>query len=165
MCFLAFASAVFCITSLFAACVFFFSRSSFFACTTIRFCTVFRVVFVFFHFLLFLCLQPFFCCAFGSCILSGPSRPPYYPTNLYFFMCDMCNDDDRTMLNWTPGDVSLHQDELKLALKQGTTLLGCIKEQASRLEEHQLSPDELENQITVERWGALVPQFVLHFDL
>ncbi|XP_075875289.1 guanine nucleotide exchange factor DBS isoform X3 [Nelusetta ayraudi] len=43
------------------------------------------------------------------------------------------------------------KDELKLALKQGTTLLGCIKEQASRSEEHQLSPDELENQTTVER--------------
>lgn len=63
------------------------------------------------------------------------------------------------------GDVSLHQDELKLALKQGTTLLGCIKEQASRSEEHQLSPDELENQTTVERWEAVAPQCVLHFDL
>lgn len=47
--------------------------------------------------------------------------------------------------------VSRHQDELKLALKQGTTLLGCIREQASRSEEHQLSPDEVENQTTVER--------------
>lgn len=45
----------------------------------------------------------------------------------------------------------MHQDELKLALKQGTTLLGCIKEQASKSEDHKLNPDELENQTTVER--------------
>ncbi|KAM9849048.1 guanine nucleotide exchange factor DBS [Aulostomus maculatus] len=43
------------------------------------------------------------------------------------------------------------KDELKLALKQGTTLLGCIKEQAAKTETHKLSPDELENQTTVER--------------
>lgn len=70
--------------------------------------------------------------------------------NLCFFVCEH-DDDNRMMLSSSPGDVYLHQDELKLALKQGTTLLGCIKEQASRSEEHQLSPDELENQTTVER--------------
>lgn len=43
------------------------------------------------------------------------------------------------------------KDELKLALKQGTTLFGCIKEQAAKSENHQLNPDELENQTTVER--------------
>ncbi|XP_068449288.1 guanine nucleotide exchange factor DBS isoform X2 [Clinocottus analis] len=43
------------------------------------------------------------------------------------------------------------KDELKLALKQGTTLLGCIKEQAAKSENHSLNPDETENQTTVER--------------
>lgn len=47
--------------------------------------------------------------------------------------------------------VSPNQDELKLALKQGTTLLGCIKEQAAKSENHKLNPDEMENQTTVER--------------
>ncbi|KAG7272235.1 hypothetical protein CRUP_009937 [Coryphaenoides rupestris] len=40
---------------------------------------------------------------------------------------------------------------LKLALKQGTTLLGCIKEQSDRSESHKLNPDEIENHTTVER--------------
>ncbi|XP_064865135.1 guanine nucleotide exchange factor DBS-like isoform X3 [Oncorhynchus nerka] len=43
------------------------------------------------------------------------------------------------------------KDELKLAVQQGTTLLGCIKEQAAKSENHKLSPDEMENQTTVER--------------
>uniref|UniRef100_A0A7N6BD14 MCF.2 cell line derived transforming sequence-like 2 n=1 Tax=Anabas testudineus TaxID=64144 RepID=A0A7N6BD14_ANATE len=43
------------------------------------------------------------------------------------------------------------KDELKLALKQGTTLLGCIKEQAAKSENHKLNPDEMENLTTVER--------------
>nr|XP_029135628.1 guanine nucleotide exchange factor DBS-like isoform X3 [Labrus bergylta] len=43
------------------------------------------------------------------------------------------------------------KDELRLALKQGTTLLGCIKEQAAKSENHKLNPDEMENQTTVER--------------
>lgn len=47
--------------------------------------------------------------------------------------------------------MSVHQDELKLALKQGTTLLGCIKEQAAKSEDHKLNPDEMDNQTTVER--------------
>ncbi|KAM8873805.1 guanine nucleotide exchange factor DBS isoform 15-T17 [Spinachia spinachia] len=43
------------------------------------------------------------------------------------------------------------QGELELALKQGTTLLGCIKEQAAKSENHKLNPDEMENQTTVGR--------------
>ncbi|KAM9480412.1 guanine nucleotide exchange factor DBS isoform 14-T14 [Salvelinus alpinus] len=43
------------------------------------------------------------------------------------------------------------KDELKLAVQQGTTLLGCIKEQAAKSENHKLNPDEMENQTTVER--------------
>uniref|UniRef100_A0A4W5Q9C8 MCF.2 cell line derived transforming sequence-like 2 n=1 Tax=Hucho hucho TaxID=62062 RepID=A0A4W5Q9C8_9TELE len=43
------------------------------------------------------------------------------------------------------------KDELKLAMQQGTTLLGCIKEQAAKSENHKLNPDEMENQTTVER--------------
>lgn len=59
------------------------------------------------------------------------------------------------------GDVNVfvcfyvHQEELKLGLKQGTTLLSCIREQAAKSQNHKLSPDEMENQTTVER---LVPQ-------
>lgn len=43
------------------------------------------------------------------------------------------------------------QDELKLAVKQGNTLLSCIKDQAIKSENHILNPDEIENQTTVER--------------
>uniref|UniRef100_A0A8C1M1P7 MCF.2 cell line derived transforming sequence-like 2 n=1 Tax=Cyprinus carpio TaxID=7962 RepID=A0A8C1M1P7_CYPCA len=43
------------------------------------------------------------------------------------------------------------QDELKLAIKQGNTLLSCIKDQASKTESHILNPDEVENQTTAER--------------
>ncbi|XP_062869352.1 guanine nucleotide exchange factor DBS isoform X2 [Trichomycterus rosablanca] len=43
------------------------------------------------------------------------------------------------------------KDELRLALKQGTTLLTCIKDQASKSENHKLNSDEMENQNTVER--------------
>ncbi|XP_041704852.1 guanine nucleotide exchange factor DBS isoform X2 [Coregonus clupeaformis] len=43
------------------------------------------------------------------------------------------------------------RDEQKLAMKQGTTLLGCIKEQAAKSENHKLNPDEMENHTTVER--------------
>ncbi|XP_077059120.1 guanine nucleotide exchange factor DBS isoform X6 [Siphateles boraxobius] len=43
------------------------------------------------------------------------------------------------------------KEELKLAVKQGHTLLSCIKDQASRTESHILNPDEVENQTTVER--------------
>ncbi|XP_031430908.1 guanine nucleotide exchange factor DBS isoform X3 [Clupea harengus] len=43
------------------------------------------------------------------------------------------------------------KDELKLSMKQGTTLLSCIKEQASKSESHKLNPDETDNLTTVER--------------
>ncbi|XP_073681622.1 probable guanine nucleotide exchange factor MCF2L2 [Garra rufa] len=43
------------------------------------------------------------------------------------------------------------KDELKLAIKQGHTLLSCIKDQASKTESRVLNPDEVENQTTVER--------------
>ena len=48
--------------------------------------------------------------------------------------------------------VCAHQEELQLALKQGTTLLSCIREQAARCDKPTPSPDELENQTTVERF-------------
>uniref|UniRef100_A0A3Q4AXP5 Uncharacterized protein n=1 Tax=Mola mola TaxID=94237 RepID=A0A3Q4AXP5_MOLML len=47
------------------------------------------------------------------------------------------------------------KDELKLALKQGTTLLGCIKEQAAKSENHKLNPDDMENLTTVELLAQL----------
>lgn len=43
------------------------------------------------------------------------------------------------------------QDELKLAVKQGATLLTCIREPVTRSANSKLSPDELENVATVER--------------
>ncbi|XP_065097644.1 guanine nucleotide exchange factor DBS isoform X2 [Paramisgurnus dabryanus] len=43
------------------------------------------------------------------------------------------------------------KDELQLAVKQGHTLLSCIKDQANKTENHVLNPDEIENQTTVER--------------
>lgn len=59
--------------------------------------------------------------------------------------------------------VSLNQDELKLALKQGTTLFGCIKEQAAKSETRELNPDEMENQTTVERWHG--KKFIISVNL
>uniref|UniRef100_A0A8C5T5G2 MCF.2 cell line derived transforming sequence-like 2 n=1 Tax=Malurus cyaneus samueli TaxID=2593467 RepID=A0A8C5T5G2_9PASS len=43
------------------------------------------------------------------------------------------------------------KDELKLAVKQGATLLTCIREPVTRSANSKLSPDELENVATVER--------------
>ncbi|KAM4574203.1 guanine nucleotide exchange factor DBS isoform 2-T2 [Fundulus diaphanus] len=43
------------------------------------------------------------------------------------------------------------KDELKLALRQGSTLFTCIKDQAAKSDDHKLNPDEMENQTTVER--------------
>ncbi|XP_036371660.1 guanine nucleotide exchange factor DBS isoform X3 [Megalops cyprinoides] len=43
------------------------------------------------------------------------------------------------------------KDELRLAMKQGTTLLSCIKEQAAKNVTYKLNPDEAENLTTVER--------------
>lgn len=48
---------------------------------------------------------------------------------------------------------SVLQSELKLAMKQGTTLFSCIKDQANKAENHPLNPDEMENLTTVERWA------------
>uniref|UniRef100_U3IK52 MCF.2 cell line derived transforming sequence-like 2 n=1 Tax=Anas platyrhynchos platyrhynchos TaxID=8840 RepID=U3IK52_ANAPP len=54
-----------------------------------------------------------------------------------------------------PNDVQcteeLLSDELKLAVKQGATLLTCIREPVTRSANSKLSPDELENVATVER--------------
>lgn len=50
-----------------------------------------------------------------------------------------------------PVCVCVLQDELKLALKQGNTLLTCIRHQAAKSENQPLNPDEKENQTTVER--------------
>uniref|UniRef100_A0A3B1KKC4 MCF.2 cell line derived transforming sequence-like 2 n=1 Tax=Astyanax mexicanus TaxID=7994 RepID=A0A3B1KKC4_ASTMX len=47
------------------------------------------------------------------------------------------------------------KDELKLALKQGSTLLSCIKDLANKTENHKLNPDETENQTTVELLAQL----------
>uniref|UniRef100_A0A8D0LA13 MCF.2 cell line derived transforming sequence-like 2 n=1 Tax=Sphenodon punctatus TaxID=8508 RepID=A0A8D0LA13_SPHPU len=44
------------------------------------------------------------------------------------------------------------KDELRLAVKQGATLLTCIREPVTRSANSKLSPDELENVATVERW-------------
>nr|XP_033813478.1 probable guanine nucleotide exchange factor MCF2L2 [Geotrypetes seraphini] len=46
------------------------------------------------------------------------------------------------------------KDELKLAITQGSTLLSCIKDPASRNPNYKLNPDELENVATVERLMA-----------
>ncbi|MGH0151021.1 UNVERIFIED_CONTAM: hypothetical protein FKN15_073919 [Acipenser sinensis] len=43
------------------------------------------------------------------------------------------------------------RDELQLALKQGTTILSCIKERAIKNTSYKLNHDELENVATVER--------------
>lgn len=67
----------------------------------------------------------------------------------YTHMLVSCFTDDINIIS-NPS-VSLNQDELKLGLKQGTTLLGCIKEQAAKSENHKPNPDEMENQTTVER--------------
>lgn len=66
----------------------------------------------------------------------------------YTYTLVSCFADNNVISN---ASLSLNQDELKLALKQGTTLLGCIKEQTPKSENHKLNPDEMENQITVER--------------
>ncbi|XP_017159919.1 guanine nucleotide exchange factor DBS isoform X3 [Poecilia reticulata] len=43
------------------------------------------------------------------------------------------------------------KEEMKLALRQGSTLFTCIKDQTAKSENHKLKPDEMENQTTVER--------------
>lgn len=48
--------------------------------------------------------------------------------------------------------IFLFQDDLKLAVQQGGTLLSCIKEPVSKDPNCKLTPDELENMATVERF-------------
>jgi len=64
-----------------------------------------------------------------------------YVSQLY---CDLCS-----VLQF--GLFFVPQDELKLAVKQGATLLTCIREPVTRSANSKLSPDELENVATVER--------------
>lgn len=58
----------------------------------------------------------------------------------------------------------LFQDELKLAMRQGNTLLSCIKDQSNKTENHKLNPDEMENQTTVERLVVPVMLYLLGHD-
>ncbi|XP_053160917.1 probable guanine nucleotide exchange factor MCF2L2 isoform X3 [Hemicordylus capensis] len=56
------------------------------------------------------------------------------------------------------------KDELKLAVKQGATLLTCIREPVTRSATSKLSPDELENVATVERLLAQLDETERAFD-
>uniref|UniRef100_A0A7M4EVS2 MCF.2 cell line derived transforming sequence-like 2 n=1 Tax=Crocodylus porosus TaxID=8502 RepID=A0A7M4EVS2_CROPO len=56
------------------------------------------------------------------------------------------------------------KDELKLAVKQGATLLTCIREPVTRSATSKLSPDELENVATVERLLAQLDETEKAFD-
>ncbi|XP_035189932.1 probable guanine nucleotide exchange factor MCF2L2 isoform X7 [Oxyura jamaicensis] len=56
------------------------------------------------------------------------------------------------------------KDELKLAVKQGATLLTCIREPVTRSANSKLSPDELENVATVERLLAQLDETEKAFD-
>ncbi|TFJ99216.1 putative guanine nucleotide exchange factor MCF2L2 [Platysternon megacephalum] len=56
------------------------------------------------------------------------------------------------------------RDELKLAVKQGATLLTCIREPVTRSSASKLSPDELENVATVERLLAQLDETEKAFD-
>ncbi|XP_034636427.1 probable guanine nucleotide exchange factor MCF2L2 [Trachemys scripta elegans] len=56
------------------------------------------------------------------------------------------------------------KDELKLAVKQGATLLTCIREPVTRSSASKLSPDELENVATVERLLAQLDETEKAFD-
>uniref|UniRef100_A0A8C0IT82 MCF.2 cell line derived transforming sequence-like 2 n=1 Tax=Chelonoidis abingdonii TaxID=106734 RepID=A0A8C0IT82_CHEAB len=56
------------------------------------------------------------------------------------------------------------KDELKLAVKQGATLLTCIREPVTRSSTSKLSPDELENVATVERLLAQLDETEKAFD-
>ncbi|NXG64401.1 MCF2L factor, partial [Hemiprocne comata] len=61
-------------------------------------------------------------------------------------------------------DHSKLKDELKLAVKQGATLLTCIREPVTRSANSKLSPDELENVATVERLLAQLDETEKAFD-
>uniref|UniRef100_A0A672UQU2 MCF.2 cell line derived transforming sequence-like 2 n=2 Tax=Neoaves TaxID=3078114 RepID=A0A672UQU2_STRHB len=56
------------------------------------------------------------------------------------------------------------KDELKLAVKQGATLLTCIREPVTRSANSKLSSDELENVATVERLLAQLDETEKAFD-
>ncbi|KFV69665.1 Guanine nucleotide exchange factor DBS, partial [Dryobates pubescens] len=56
------------------------------------------------------------------------------------------------------------KEELKLAVKQGATLLTCIREPVTRSANSKLSPDELENVATVERLLAQLDETEKAFD-
>ncbi|XP_044290403.1 probable guanine nucleotide exchange factor MCF2L2 [Varanus komodoensis] len=56
------------------------------------------------------------------------------------------------------------KDELRLAVKQGATLLTCIREPVTRSATSKLSPDELENVATVERLLAQLDETERAFD-
>ncbi|XP_018586685.2 guanine nucleotide exchange factor DBS-like isoform X2 [Scleropages formosus] len=56
------------------------------------------------------------------------------------------------------------QEELKLAVKQGTTLLSCIKEQVNRNTGSHLSPDEEDNATVVERLVAQLDETESSFE-
>ncbi|XP_078522113.1 putative guanine nucleotide exchange factor MCF2L2 isoform X2 [Lissotriton helveticus] len=56
------------------------------------------------------------------------------------------------------------KDELQLAVKQGATLLSCIKEPGSRNPDYKLNPDEVENVATVERLLAQLDETERAFD-
>ncbi|XP_030072097.1 putative guanine nucleotide exchange factor MCF2L2 [Microcaecilia unicolor] len=56
------------------------------------------------------------------------------------------------------------KDELKLAITQGSTLLSCIKDPASKNPNYKLNPDELENVATVERLKAQLDETEKAFD-
>ncbi|NWI43383.1 MCF2L factor, partial [Picathartes gymnocephalus] len=56
------------------------------------------------------------------------------------------------------------KDELKLAVKQGATLLTCIREPVTRSANSKLSPDELENVATVGRLLAQLDETEKAFD-
>uniref|UniRef100_A0A8C4Y073 MCF.2 cell line derived transforming sequence-like 2 n=1 Tax=Gopherus evgoodei TaxID=1825980 RepID=A0A8C4Y073_9SAUR len=56
------------------------------------------------------------------------------------------------------------KDELKLAVKQGATLLTCIREPVTRSSTSKLSEDELENVATVERLLAQLDETEKAFD-
>ncbi|KAJ1087734.1 hypothetical protein NDU88_000899 [Pleurodeles waltl] len=56
------------------------------------------------------------------------------------------------------------KDELQLAVKQGATLLSCIKEPGSKNPDYKLNPDEVENVATVERLLAQLDETERAFD-
>lgn len=83
---------------------------------------------------------------FVSSILYLWKNPP-----LSLLYCHLGDVSVRRTCNLIFGLFFPPQDELKLAVKQGATLLTCIREPVTRSANSKLSPDELENVATVER--------------